>query len=212
MILSRWKQRVQQMLAGPSASSRPRRCRLTVEALEQRALLSGGADDAVIPPPDSATEAPTTTTVDDNPTGAEDPSGGGHGFSSGPGYPLPPGKGVILTGTLGVDPTPVPALPPLTSPTGTTGSTTTTTTTPTTPPAGPVVSSLPVLGNPVVSPAAAGTGASSITALSSPTLVALGSPPRRHPRSKVVVHHRVVKPRHVVHHAVHHGSPLHKVT
>src|SRR5262249_58096509 len=60
MFLFAWSQRVQKMMAAPNSSPRPRRCRLLVESLEERALLSQGPDNTVVPPP-STTEPATTT-------------------------------------------------------------------------------------------------------------------------------------------------------
>jgi hypothetical protein len=228
MLLSRWSQRVQQMLAGPVGSSRPRRFRLTVEALEQRALLSGSLDDtAILPPPstdDPASSSPagdsSGSTGETGGVGQETSGGTGtSGGSSGKGYPLPPATGVSLTNGLGVDANPIPVLPPVIRPGGTTPTNASTTPLPTDPTAsGLAGAASPVSGN-VTTPVSSGTTSTGvgITAPVTPapgtTLVALTTNVRRHRRSVHALHHHASR-RHVymIHHAGHQPMVVRKAT
>jgi hypothetical protein len=236
MLLSRLSQQVQQLLAGPVGSSRPRRYRLTVESLEARALMSGGLDDTAVVPPPSTTNPASTAPVDDSSSSPDGPGGDGQGTSGGKGtsggsggsngtpggYPLPPSTGVTLTNGLGVDANPVPVLPPVTSPTGTTSASNTSTkplpTDPTALSLGGAASPVSGNGTAPVAPVTNSTSTGVVfTAPATPaprtTLVALTTNVGRHTRSAHARHHHASKRHaHAVHHAGHQPTVVRKAT
>lgn len=225
MGFSRWYRHLRPILKAPKPGPRARRCRLVVEVLEQRALLSGGvADPGIAAPVDSTNPAATapggTTVVESTTPGA--PGATQHG-PDGPtdaqnGYPLPPTTGPAIPGGIGADSTPVTVMP--TPPGGATP--------PTSPP--PVVivpsSGAPQTSAGVLSPS--NTPASSLTPTGSLTMTPSSSistvvvtppaalPPDATPLPIVLasvqrssaargLHHGHAHPAHVVHH--HHTHP-----
>jgi hypothetical protein len=105
MQLGLLRQWVVRRLTGSNPPTRPARCRLMVEALEERALLSGGPHHHTVVAVHVTSTTVTTTLLEDTVTGVDAQRG----------YPLPPSKGPALSGTVGVNPVPAPVLPPMNS-------------------------------------------------------------------------------------------------
>jgi hypothetical protein len=96
MFFEFWSRQLVRLWTVQSARPSLHRARLLVEALEERALLSGS-------PHHHGGGGPP---INDN----------GNGVDAQRGYPLPPGKGPALDGSVGVAPIPTPVLPPMNGP------------------------------------------------------------------------------------------------